>query len=85
MKMPHKRTPESENKRNQRTALKWYISITAYHDSQKQEIVNTCTEQDNAWFLNETFGVVDSGVSPSYAFDGCVLEDGYGRGALQQE
>ena len=77
-------TERRNQKRNQRIALNYYITITSYHDSQKQEVINTRTQEDNAWFLQETFGVVDSGVIPCYGFDGCVLEDSYGTGARQQ-
>lgn len=86
-----KRSPEALERRrikdeqhNQRVALKYYIKITAYKDSDLQELVNTCTTDDNFWFLNTTFGVVDSGIIPSYAFDGCVLESNRGDGALQK-
>ena len=37
----------------------------------------------NGWFLRSTFGVVDSAVPASYAFDGCVLENQFGEGAFQ--
>ena len=72
---PHrgKRNELTEARRNQRKALKYFIKISAFED--EIEIVNTCTESDNCWFLNETFAVVDSSVPPSYAFDGCVLVD----------
>ena len=35
-----KRSALSEEQRNQRSALKYYINLTAYHDNVKGEIVN---------------------------------------------
>jgi hypothetical protein len=68
-----KRNKLTQEQRNQRNALKYFIRITAFEDD--LEIVNTCTESDNQWFLKETFGMVDSQVPPCYAFDGCVIVD----------
>ena len=73
-----KRNGLTETQRNQRNALKYYIKISAYED--EIEIVNTHTVSENQWVLNKSFGVVDSGVLPSYAFDGCVMVDKRLRG-----
>jgi hypothetical protein len=87
-----KRNPLSEEQRNQRQGLKYFIKLTSHHDLEKGEIVNvqptgnvTVTLSDkkgkpyttgcgNGWFLSETFGVFDSAVPPSWAFDGCVMD-----------
>jgi hypothetical protein len=65
--------PLTEEQLNQQRALKFYLRIIAYED--KVEIVNTQTLEMTMGLLTDLFGVYDSAVVPSDAFDGCVTVD----------
>lgn len=74
---------EARKRREMRKALVWAIDMFSYYDRRKGEFINTLSYEDNHAVLNDFFGFSDSAAFPEYAFDGCVLQDAKGFGALQ--